>query len=254
MSSFKVVIPARYASSRLPGKPIVDVDGRPLVQFAHERALESGADTVVIATDDERIKRACEGFGADVRMTRTQHASGTARIAEVVDLDGDADDTIVVNVQGDEPLIPPDVIAQVAANLHNNDAAVMATLCEPIEDDSVFNPSVVKVVFDANGFALYFSRAPIPWYRDAFAAAPGVRPPASQHYRHIGIYAYRAGFLRGYAQLPPPEVEAAEALEQLRALHHGARIHVARALAPTGIGVDTQEDLDELRRIVAKLS
>lgn len=249
---FKVVIPARYGSSRLPGKPIIEIAGRPLIQYVYERACASGAHSVVIATDDERVRLVCASFGADVRMTAPAHASGTSRIAEVITHDADADETIIVNVQGDEPLIPPRLIEQVARNLDQHPDAEIATLCEAIENDAdVFDPSVVKVVLDARGFALYFSRAPIPWYRDAFATQPYERPAGACHYRHVGIYAYRVGYLRRYVATPVTEIEQAEALEQLRALHDGARIHVALATEAPGIGVDTPQDLEEFARVLS---
>ncbi len=250
--SFKVVIPARYESTRLPGKPLIEIAGEPMLRHVHRRACESGADAVVIATDDGRVAEACRAFGADVRMTGSGHASGTERIAEVVELDRDPPERIVVNVQGDEPLVPGRVIAQAAAGLLEHPEADVATLCEPIERDAdAFDPSVVKVVRDARGFALYFSRATIPWCRDHFAARPGSRPAGAEHQRHIGIYAYRVGFLRRYVAAPPTELERVERLEQLRALHMGARIHVAVACESPGPGVDTPEDLDRVRTLLA---
>jgi len=249
---FKVVIPARMASSRLPGKPLVDIAGKPMIQHVHERALESGAEEVVVATDDGRVLAACEAFGARACMTSPAHESGTERVAEVVERDGDADDRIIVNVQGDEPLLPGALIAQVAGNLHEHGAADIATLCEPIESDpDTFDPSVVKVVTDARGFALYFSRATIPWYRDEFEREPGRSPGRGKHLRHVGIYAYRVGFLKRYVAAPPTEMERAERLEQLRALHMGGRIHVAAISEPPGPGIDTAQDLERVRALFA---
>jgi 3-deoxy-manno-octulosonate cytidylyltransferase (CMP-KDO synthetase) len=250
--SFKVVIPARFQSTRLPGKPLVDIAGAPMVQHVHQRAVESGADEVVVATDDERVAAACETFGARVVMTAGMHRSGTERIAEVVALDGDPPERIVVNVQGDEPLLPGAVIRQAAAGLEQRPEADIATLCEPIEHDAdAFDPSVVKVVCDAHGFALYFSRATIPWYRDHFAAHPATRPGGAEHLRHVGIYAYRAGFLERYVSAPESDLERAECLEQLRALHMGARVHVAIACDAPGPGVDTPGDLERVRALFA---
>jgi len=251
--SFKVVIPARFESTRLPGKPLLDIAGEPMLRHVHRRACESGAEQVVIATDDERVAEACRAFGADVRMTGTGHVSGTERVAETVDLDRDPADRIVVNVQGDEPLLPGAVIAQAAAGLHDHPEADIATLCEPVERDAdAFDPSVVKVVRDARGFALYFSRATIPWCRDHFAAYPGTRPPDAEHWRHVGIYAYRVGFLRRYVASTVTDLERLECLEQLRALHMGARIHVDVACDAPGPGVDTPEDLERIRALFAQ--
>lgn len=247
---FTVVIPARYASTRLPGKPLQDIAGKPMVQHVWEQACKSSAAKVVVATDNEAIVRACESFGAHVLLTREDHQSGTDRLAEVVNQLGLREDEIVVNVQGDEPLIPPAVIDQVAANLARSQAAI-ATLAEPIEQvDVLFNPNVVKVVSDASGFALTFSRAVLPWARDAFASHPDMLPEGVPYRRHIGIYAYRAGFLRDFVSWGPCWLERCEALEQLRALWHGVRIHVddARELPPAG--VDTPEDLERVRRLL----
>lgn len=250
--AFTVIIPARYASTRLPGKALLDIGGKSLVQRVYERASGSRALRVVVATDDERVRRAATDFGAEVMMTSADHTSGTERTAEVVERLGLAADAVVVNVQGDEPLIPPTNIDQVAGNLLARPWASIATLCEPIETDvALFDPNVVKVVTSATGEALYFSRAPIPWHRDHLAAHPGTRAPGARFLRHIGIYAYRAGYLPGYASASPTELEAAEALEQLRALHAGDRIHVELARDDPGPGVDTQADLELARALVA---
>ncbi len=247
--SFVVVIPARYSSSRLPGKPLADIHGKPMIEWVIERALQAGAARVIVATDDERIKRAIAHAGAEVCMTSVDHQSGTERLAEVCETLGLAPDTIVVNVQGDEPLIPPAVIRQVAEDLAANQAP-MATLAVPItEQEELFNPNAVKVVTDAAGYALYFSRAAIAWERDNFALAERVmRAP---HARHVGIYAYRAGFIRQYVGWAPSPLEQIEALEQLRVLWHGERIHVAMALETPPAGVDTADDLERVRRYLA---
>ncbi|WP_404362076.1 3-deoxy-manno-octulosonate cytidylyltransferase [Marinobacter sp.] len=251
--SFTVVIPARYASTRLPGKPLADIAGKPMIQHVFDRATESEATRVVIATDDDRIREACQAFGAEVVMTAASHDSGTDRLEEVTRHLSLATDARVVNVQGDEPLIPPALINQVAANLESAPDAAIATLCEPIADASaIFNPNVVKVVFDYQGLAHYFSRAPIPWARDQWSDSGAERslPENVTHYRHIGIYGYRVGFLRRFVTWSPAPLERAESLEQLRALHHGVRIHVGIACEPPQAGVDTEEDLVRLRRLM----
>ena len=243
---FSVVVPARYASTRLPGKPLADIAGKPMVVRVAERCQQSEAGQVYVATDDSRIADVLEGQ-VSVVMTREDHPSGTDRLQEVAAKLELADDDIIVNVQGDEPLIPPSVINQVAANLAANPACQMATLCEPIEDaDHLFNSNVVKVVFDDDGRALYFSRAPIPWHRDAFADG-GRDISGGQWWRHIGIYAYRVSFLHQYVQWPPATLEQLESLEQLRAMANGVAIHVAPAIEAVPGGVDTQADLERLR-------
>ena len=251
--SFVVVIPARYASTRLPGKPLADIHGKPMVQHVVEKALQSGADRVIVATDDERVQQALAPFAAaagfEVCMTSPDHQSGTERLAEVCRHYGFAADTIIVNVQGDEPLIPPVIIRQVADNLAAA-SAPMATLSVPIRDaEEAFNPNAVKVVTDREGYALYFSRASIPWDRDRFAQS---REQIGDHYqRHIGIYAYRAGFIQRYVDWAPSVLEQVEALEQLRVLWYGEKIHVAQALEAPPVGVDTQTDLDKVRALLA---
>jgi len=226
--TFTVLIPARYASTRLPGKPLSDIGGKPMVVHVAERALDSGATRVVVATDDERIRAAVAAHGIEVLMTRTDHPTGTDRLAEAaVALDLD-DDAIVVNVQGDEPLLEPALIREVAAKLAAHPEAAIATACHPIEDATeAFNPNIVKVVVDHAGHALYFSRATIPWARDAFADGAHNVPDGLPLYRHYGLYAYRVAFLRRYQTLSPAPIERFEALEQLRALWHGYRIVVA---------------------------
>lgn len=250
-SAYTVVIPARYASSRLPGKPLQDIAGKPMIRHVWEQACKSGAQRVVVATDDQRILDACEGFGADTVLTRVEHNSGTDRLAEVADKLGLAADAIVVNVQGDEPLIPPSVIDQVARNLAAHPEAAIATLAEPISDSqALFNPNVVKVLSDVNGLALTFSRAPLPWARDEFALDRDALPSSVPYRRHIGIYAYRAGFLADFVAWGPCWLENTECLEQLRALWHGQRIHVADAVEAPPAGVDTAEDLERVRKLL----
>lgn len=243
-AAFKVVIPARYASTRLPGKPLLEVAGKPLVRYAWERARASAAEEVVVATDDGRIAEACVAFGADVALTRGDHLSGSDRIAEVVAARGWPEDTLVVNLQGDEPTMPPTLIDQVARGLALHPTANMATLAYPIDDaEALFDPHVVKVVLDAEGFALYFSRAPIPWHRDELLGGRHALPRQGTYLRHIGLYAYRAGFLARFVAWPPAPLELAESLEQLRVLWHGERIHVGVAAEAPGPGVDTSSDL-----------
>ncbi len=243
--SFRVVIPARYASTRLPGKPLARAGGRALVEHVHARAVASGAERVVIATDDARIAEVAGGFGAQVVMTRVDHVSGTDRLAEAVATLAWPPSTVVVNVQGDEPRMPAAVIRQVGEALAQDAGAEMASACAPITSRAEFlDPNVVKVVRDARARALYFSRAPIPWPRDADCDAPP--PPEAR--RHIGIYAYRAGFLARFAVLPAVAIEDIEKLEQLRALHHDAAIVVVDACAAVGSGIDTPADLAALRQ------
>lgn len=248
---FVVVIPARYASSRLPGKPLRDIAGRAMIEHVHRRAVDSGADEVVIAADDERIVRAAEAFGAYACMTDPAHPSGTDRLAEVVRTRGYAEDQILVNLQCDEPLMPPGLIRQVAEDLECHCQASIATLCERIETaGELFDPHVVKVIMDHEGYALYFSRAVIPWDRDAFAVTTEELPAGAVHHRHIGLYAYRAGFIREYVGWTPCVPERMEALEQLRALWHGRRIHVATAREHPGHGVDTERDVERAARVL----
>lgn len=250
--SFDVIIPARYGSSRLPGKPLADIGGKPMVQRVYERASESGAERVVVATDDSRVANVVKAFGGQVCMTAPDHASGTDRLQEVTKKLALTEERILVNVQGDEPLIPPAVIDQVARNLANNRAAGVATLAEPIDTLEDFcNPNIVKVVADASGLARYFSRAPIPWPRDAFAEDVRVLPEGLNPRRHIGIYAYRAGLLDLFVSWPMAPLERFEALEQLRFLYHGHAIHVADACEEVPGGVDTAADLERMRALFA---
>lgn len=249
--SFTVVIPARYQSSRLPGKPLADIGGKPMIQWVYEQSVKSGAQQVIIATDDKRVEQAALLFGATVCMTSSAHESGTERLAEVIEKMQIDRQHIIVNVQGDEPLIPPAIIKQVADNLASSDAP-MSTLAVEIEHQSeVFNPNAVKVVTDKEGYALYFSRASIPWDRDNFATEN--KKVAQPLLRHIGIYAYRAGFINTYINWQPTTLEKIECLEQLRVLWHGEKIHVDVALESPAAGVDTPEDLEAVREIVAKL-
>jgi 3-deoxy-manno-octulosonate cytidylyltransferase (CMP-KDO synthetase) len=249
--TFKVIIPARYASTRLPGKPLLTLAGKPMLQHVYERAMDSGAQEVVIATDDERIRTAALRFGARVCMTSRQHRSGTDRIAEAVRLLQEPSDQIIVNVQGDEPLLAPPLVGQVADLLACQPQADVATLCERLASPAqLFDPHVVKVVCNRAGAALYFSRAPIPWYREQSGAGRSL-PDAPLHYRHIGIYAYRVAYLLHYTGQSPCALEQSESLEQLRVLYEGGRIQVAEAAVPTGPGVDTPEDLETVRRLLA---
>ena len=248
---FRVVIPARFASSRLPGKPLADIGGRPMVLRVLERALLSGAESVVVATDDIRVQRAVEAAGYQALMTSPDHQSGTERLVEVAEILGWSDDTLVVNVQGDEPLIEPELIREAARQLVLHSDAVMATLAHPIHDHADFiNPNIVKVVADEAGYAVYFSRAPIPWPRDAFAAQAAM-PHELGALRHIGLYAYRAGFLRTYSSLAASPLERYEMLEQLRVLWHGHRISLGVTPTEPAPGVDTPEDLERVRRLFA---
>ncbi|GGU81406.1 3-deoxy-manno-octulosonate cytidylyltransferase [Pseudomonas laurentiana] len=249
--AFTVVIPARLRSTRLPGKPLLLIAGKPMIQHVWEQARKSSAARVVVATDDAEIFKVCEAFGAEVLMTREDHDSGTDRLAEVATQLGLPADAIVVNVQGDEPLIPPVIIDQVAANLAAHPEAGIATLAEPISDvEALFNPNAVKVVSDCNGLALTFSRAPLPFARDAFAQSRDQLPSGVPYRRHIGMYAYRAGFLQDFVGWGPCWLEKTESLEQLRALWNGVRIHVADALEAPPVGVDTPEDLERVRRLL----
>ncbi|MCX7627494.1 MAG: 3-deoxy-manno-octulosonate cytidylyltransferase [Methylophilaceae bacterium] len=250
MPVFRVAIPARYASTRLPGKPLLDIAGKPMVVRVAERAQASGAITVVVATDHPEIAAVVRDHGFDAVMTRTDHSSGTDRIAEVAQQLGWTPTEIVVNVQGDEPLIDPVLIREVAYNLSGHPDAAIATACHPISDKAeMFDPNVVKVVVDRRGHALYFSRAPIPWARDGFAAGTDTLPEGLPVYRHIGIYAYRAGFLKDYAGLEPAPIEQFEALEQLRALWHGYKISVAVSESAPAAGVDTEADFLRVRAV-----
>jgi 3-deoxy-manno-octulosonate cytidylyltransferase (CMP-KDO synthetase) len=251
MSQFTVVIPARYASTRLPGKPLLEIDGRPMISHVVERALNSGASNVIVATDDQRIADVVSGMDINVCMTRADHPSGTDRLAEVAEQQGWNDEQIVINLQGDEPQMPAALLTQVFEALDSHPQAAIATLCTPISDaEELFDTNAVKVVMDSEGYAHYFSRAVIPWQRDWFAQhGTHTLPNGVNYYRHLGIYAYRAGFLKKYASLSPAPTEEAESLEQLRALWHGERIHVSVAHEVPPAGIDTEADLNRVRRL-----
>lgn len=255
--SFWVVIPARYESTRLPGKLLLDLAGKPILQHVFERSVNSGAERVIIATDDERIVDFAKTIAADVVLTSPDHNSGTERIAEVMQVLKVEEEKIIVNVQGDEPLIAPENIKQVAELLKFDEQASIATLMAKITNsDDLFNPNVVKTVYDHHGFALYFSRASIPWNRDQFSRSinnlqsiefEGID---ADYYRHIGIYAYKAGFLNTYVGLQPSPLEKVESLEQLRALHYGHKIRVQLADSSHGLGVDTEEDYERVKALM----
>ena len=241
--SFTVVIPARFAATRLPGKPLLDINGKPMIQHVYERALQSDADAVYVATDDERIRECAEQFGARTLMTDSGHRSGTDRIHEVAVTLGLDDQAIVVNVQGDEPLIPPAAINQVADNLERHPAAGIASLYETVSDaEEISNPNAVKVVCDIDGYALYFSRSTIPY---------GSSAQAKNCQRHIGIYAYRVATLKRFVSWPPGQLEVQEKLEQLRALYNGIKIHMAPSCEKVPAGIDTERDLEAVRKLLA---
>lgn len=244
---YKIVIPARYASSRFPGKPLADIHGKTMIQRVYEAAVDAGASEVVIATDSTMIGMAAEEFGATVCMTLEEHASGTDRLCEVVDRLGWEADTVVVNLQGDEPLMPSAIINQVAVNLMQNNAAGCATLYTGLSLEEARDPNIVKVVTDAMGFALYFSRSVIPYIRDTNETAAA----DLMYKRHIGLYAYRVDLLRSFRDMQTCDLEQAEKLEQLRLMWHGIKIHVAEARSIPGRGVDTPEDLERVRAAVA---
>ncbi|MGM0542211.1 MAG: 3-deoxy-manno-octulosonate cytidylyltransferase [Pseudomonadota bacterium] len=250
--SFTVIIPARFESSRLPGKPLKDIHGKPMIQWTWLQAKKSGAERIIIATESLDVKAVCEGFGAEVCLTAADHQSGTERIAEVIELSGLQDDEIIVNVQGDEPMLPPELIHQVAEGLEAHPHIQMATLCEPIDDvETVFDPHAVKVSRDVNHCAINFSRAPVPWSRDTFLKNNPTLPENWTYKRHIGLYAYRAGFVKQYVAWPACDLENVEKLEQLRVLWHAEKILVLDALCDAGVGVDTPEDLARVRQLLS---
>ncbi|WP_457913688.1 3-deoxy-manno-octulosonate cytidylyltransferase [Candidatus Gillettellia adelgis] len=243
--NFTVIIPARYASTRFPAKPLADINGKPMVVHVMERARVSGASRVIVALDHPEVAKAVEIAAGESYMTRIEHHSGTERLAEVIEYYRFSDEKIIVNVQGDEPMIPPPIIRQVAENLKNSCAGI-ATLAVPIKNsEEAVNPNVVKVVIDAQGYALYFSRATIPWDRRRFTISQDTIDYTPL--RHIGIYAYRAGFIRRYVNWKPSQLEQVESLEQLRVLWYGEKIHVAIAKVVPSIGVDTIQDLQRVR-------
>lgn len=250
--AFRVVIPARFASTRLPGKPLREIAGKPMIQHVYQRALESNADSVIIATDDSRIAEAAAKFGADVCMTRADHQSGTDRLAEVAHLRAFDPAEIVVNVQGDEPCLPAQLINQVAEDLAEHSKAAITSLYSRMESaEQIFDANIVKVLVDAQGYALYFSRAPIPWLRGVFGEDKPL-PADLPHRRHIGLYAYRTSYLQRYADFAPCTIEQFESLEQLRALYHGNRIHLTEASISPGHGVDTEADLQRAARLLGQ--
>ncbi|MBO1924099.1 3-deoxy-manno-octulosonate cytidylyltransferase [Thiomicrorhabdus sp. 6S3-12] len=249
--SFVVIIPARLQSSRLPRKPLMEINGYPMVYWTWMQAKKSGASRIIIATESHEVADACHAFGAEVCITGEHHQSGTERIAEVIELSLIGDEQIIVNVQGDEPMLPPELIHQVAQGLEENPSVPMATLCEEIDSAQVlFDPNAVKVSRDANDFALTFSRAPLPWARDEFAQSKEHLPSCNLYRRHIGLYAYRAGFVKRYVAWPECELEQIEKLEQLRVLWHGEKILVLDALMDAGVGVDTEQDLQRVRQLM----
>lgn len=247
--SFIVIIPARYESSRLPGKPLLDINGKPMIQWTWQQAKRSGAERIIIATESAQVQTVCESFGAEVCLTSDQHQSGTERIAEVIRSCFLEDDAIIVNVQGDEPMLPPELIHQVAEGLVNHPQVDMATLCEPIDSvDTVFDPHAVKVTYNAQHHAINFSRAALPWSRETFLTDQRTLPDNFAYKRHIGLYAYRAGFVQKYVQWPECALEQVEKLEQLRVLWHGEAILVLDAICDAGVGVDTAADLEQVRK------
>ena len=248
----QIVIPARYASSRLPGKPLLDIAGKPMLEHVIERALRSHAEQVVVATDDERIARVADRLEVRVCMTDPDHASGTERIAEVITIMGWPDDEIIVNLQGDEPLMPVKLIDQVAEDLKQHPTADTATLAVHLDaPEQLFDPNTVKAVLDKKGYALYFSRAPVPWQRDHLRWGGEVDAGLLRSYlRHIGLYAYRAGFVKAYVRWPQAPIERFESLEQLRSLWYGSKIHVSLAAEIPPAGVDTPEDLERVARLL----
>ena len=251
MSDYKIVIPARYASSRLPGKPLIDLAGKAMIQHVYERALQAGASEVVVATDDQRIAEVAERFGADVVMTSPDHENGTERIAEVVRIRGWSEDTVVVNLQGDEPLIPRSLIELTAAGLLENPDAGMSSVCTPVTTaHDAFDPNVVKVVLNERHFAMYFSRAPIPWDRDLYRESREEVTGRMPVYRHIGMYGYRVSFLNAYEKMAPCAIELTESLEQLRALWYGVGIHMSVIDQAPGHGIDTPADVERVTAIL----
>jgi len=255
MSDYKIVIPARYASSRLPGKPLIELAGKTMIQHVYERAVETGVKDIVIATDNDRIRREAESFGAEVVMTSPEHENGTERIAEVAAIKGWDDDVVIVNLQGDEPLIPQQLIEMTAASLINYPQAGMSSVCTPLEDDQdAFDPNVVKVVLDKDQFAMYFSRASIPWDRDGYKDGSDKMTTKMPLYRHIGMYGYRVSFLRQYHSMESCALETTEALEQLRALWYGVKIHMSIIDEPPGHGIDTAEVVERVEPLLQATS
>lgn len=251
--SFSIVIPARFASSRLPGKPLRDICGKPMIARVIEQAQKSHADEVIIAVDSQEVADAISSLDVRICMTRKDHQSGTERLSEVISQLGFDDDKILINLQGDEPLMPPVCLNQIGEALEQDRSIKMATLCTPLlEIEELFNPHAVKVVRDQHDFALYFTRAAAPWSRDSFNEKPRKMPKNQSYQRHIGLYGYRAGFIRKYLEWQPSDIEKTESLEQLRVLYYGERIKVITAKIAPGPGVDTQEDLNRVCEIFSK--
>ena len=250
--SFIVIIPARFESSRLYGKPLKEINGKPMIEWTWQQAQQSGAERIIIATESTEVQRVCEAFGAEVCLTGKHHQSGTERIAEVIEKTGLQDDDIIVNVQGDEPMLPSKLMHQVAEGLQKHPHIFMATLCEPIDSiETVFDPHAVKVSRNANNLAINFSRAPLPWSRDTFLEDIKTLPENWHYKRHIGLYAYRAGFVKQYVLWPECDLEHVEKLEQLRVLWQGESILVLDALCHAGVGVDTESDLEAVRMLLS---
>lgn len=248
---FTVIIPARYASTRLPRKPLLDIVGKPMIQHVWEKAQQAGAKRVIVATDHPEIEQTVKNFGGEVCLTSDKHNSGTERLAEVIEKMAISDDEIIVNIQGDEPLIPPVIVAQVAENLDRHHVNFATLAVKLTSKEELLNPNVVKTLTDTNGMALYFSRSPIPFPRDHFATLDDEFVSQQNYLRHIGIYAYRAGFVKRYVTWQPTALEQLESLEQLRALWYGEKIHLDLAKQAPQVGVDTAEDLERVRQILA---
>lgn len=250
--SFRIVIPARFASTRLPGKPLRDICGKPMIEHVIERAKQSKAEEVIVATDSKKVASAIENLDVQVCMTREDHQSGTERLSEVIEQLGFDDDQILINLQGDEPMMPPICLNQVGQALENDKNVKMATLCTPLTDiDELFDPHAVKVVRDINDFGLYFTRAAVPWSRDSFDETPRKLPKQQEYLRHIGLYGYRAGFIRQYLKWESSDIEKTESLEQLRVLYYGEKIKVITAETPPGPGVDTIDDLNRVCKLLS---
>jgi 3-deoxy-manno-octulosonate cytidylyltransferase (CMP-KDO synthetase) len=246
---FRVIIPVRFESARLPGKPLLDIAGKPMIQHVYERAKESGAESVVIATDSDEVAAVAEGFGAKVCMTLPEHQSGTERLSEAVEALEYDDDEIIVNVQGDEPLINPDLISQVARDLSEHETVKVASICQPIKSvEDLMSSHVVKVVLNRRSFAMYFSRSPIPWQLGL--KDKGEIDLTENYFSHVGIYAYRVSVLKDYINWTESPYEALESLEQLRVLWNGHKIHMSVSGKKLAHGVDTQDDLDRVREIL----
>lgn len=251
--SFRIVIPARFASTRLPGKPLREICGKPMITHVIERAQQSKAEEVIVATDSKEIAEAVSGLNVRICMTHANHQSGTERLSEVIEQLGFDDEQILINLQGDEPMMPPVCMNQVGQALEEDASVKMATLCTPLTDiKELFDPHAVKVIRDINDFALYFTRAAIPWSRDCFNETPRELPKHQQYYRHIGLYGYRAGFIRQYLEWESSDIEKTESLEQLRVLYYGEKIKVITAAIPPGPGVDTVDDLNRVCELLAK--